>query len=252
MAGDLDSRYGRRALVTRPRAEAAELAAALAARGIAALIEPLLDIQFRSGPMPNLVAVQAVLCTSGNGVRALARLSPERRLPLLAVGDATAARAHAEGFAEVASAGGAVEDLAALAAARLSPEGGPLLHVAGSVTAGDLAGLLRARGFAVERAVLYEARPAAALGAATVRSLDAGLVDIALFFSPRTAAIFRELALRAGIAPALARIAAVSLSPAADQALEGLPFAARHTAARPDQPSLLAVLDGIMPASQPI
>ncbi|MGE3783138.1 MAG: hypothetical protein AB7H71_10395, partial [Alphaproteobacteria bacterium] len=41
------SRFGMRALVTRPRAEAAELADALAARGIAALLEPLLVIQYR-------------------------------------------------------------------------------------------------------------------------------------------------------------------------------------------------------------
>src|SRR5436190_23939583 len=122
-------RFGLRALVTRPREDAAELAAALTARGIETVIEPLIEIYFRTEPAPDLAGAQAVLCTSANGVRALARLSGERALPLLAVGDATAARARAEGFADVASAGGDVGDLARLARARLQPDRGRLVHV---------------------------------------------------------------------------------------------------------------------------
>src|SRR5215208_5601256 len=85
------SHHGLRALVTRPRAEAEGLAAALAERGVAALVEPLLDIRYRSEWAPDLTGVQAVLCTSANGVRALARLCGERALPLFAVGEASAA-----------------------------------------------------------------------------------------------------------------------------------------------------------------
>ena len=200
------SRYGMRALVTRPRAEATALAAALAGRGIAALLEPLLEIVYRDLGYPlDLAGVQAVLCTSANGVRAFARLSQERALPLFAVGEATAARAQAEGFSDVHSAGGAVGDLVALVSGRLRPDAGRLLHVAGSLVAGDLSGELRARGFTVDRAVLYEARPVAALSAATVRALAAGIVDFALFFSPRTAAIFARLADQAGLADAMRR-----------------------------------------------
>ncbi len=58
-----------RALVTRPQAEAAELAAALARRGIEAVIEPLLEIRLLDLPAPDFAGAQAVLCTSANGVR---------------------------------------------------------------------------------------------------------------------------------------------------------------------------------------
>src|SRR5512135_2951362 len=153
--------HGLRALVTRPRAETAELAEALAARGVAAIVEPMFDIRYRGGPAPCLEGVQALLCTSANGVRAFARVRGERGLPLLAVGDATAARAREAGFARVESAGGTVDDLVRLARERLSPTAGRLLHVAGSAVAGDLAGMLRDAGFAVERSVLYEAEPIA-------------------------------------------------------------------------------------------
>jgi uroporphyrinogen-III synthase len=238
------SRPGMRALVTRPREEAALLAEALAARGIAAIIEPLLDIRYCDpGSPPELDGVQAVLCTSANGVRALARLTPERAVPLFAVGDATAARARAEGFADVHSAGGAAGELVELASRYLRPGAGRLLHVAGSTVAGDLAGALRGRGFAVGRLVLYEARPVGALSTATVRALAAGTVDVALFFSPRTAAIFVRLAAQAGIADALRHVAAISISAAADAALDPLRFRERLVAERPDQPALLAALD---------
>jgi uroporphyrinogen-III synthase len=238
----IDPRAGTAALVTRPAAEAVELAAALAMRDVAAVIEPLLDIRYRDDP-PDLAGVQAVLCTSANGVRALARLVPDRGAPLFAVGAATAAMARAEGFADVHNADGAVGDLVRLVCARLRPGSGRLLHAAGSVAAGDLPGELRARGFSVERAVLYDARPATALGAGTIGALSARRVDVALFFSPRTAAIFARLAAQAGIGHEMRSVAAISISAAADAALGPLPFRARRIANRPDQSSMLAALD---------
>ena len=239
-------RFGVRALVTRPRAEAAGLAADLAARGVEAVIEPLMDVHFRSEPAPDLIGVQAVLCTSANGVRALARLSGDRELPLFAVGDATARRAREAGFANVFSAGGDAADLARLARQRLQPDAGRLVHVAGSVVAGDLAAELRDAGFAVERLALYEARPVTALSAGCVRALDAGLIDFALFFSSRTSAVFARLVEQADIAAALRRVVAVSISAAADAPLAGLGFRGRRTAATPNQADLLAELDSLL------
>jgi len=237
---------GLRALVTRPREEADGLIAALATRGVEVLVEPLMEIHYQAPEAFNLDGVQAILCTSANGVRAVARASGERGVPLLAVGDATAARARTEGFASVESAAGDVGDLARLAAARLRPQEGALLLVAGNVVAGDLVGLLRAQGFTVERRVLYEARAAAALSPAAVDSLRAGAVAFALFFSPRTAAIFARLARVAGVDECCARVAAVSISGAADAALAGLPWHDRRIAERPNQPALLDALDQML------
>ena len=234
---------GLRALVTRPHEDAESLTAALATRGVAALVEPLMEIHYRAPEALGVDGVQAILCTSANGVRALARASGERGVPLLAVGDATAARARAEGFGSVESAGGDVGDLARLAGAILRPENGLLLHVAGNVVAGDLVGLLSAQGFTVERRVLYEARAAAALSPAAVDSLRAGAIAFALFFSPRTAAIFVRLAGLARVDECCARVTAVSISGAADAALAGLAWHERRIAERPNQPALLHALD---------
>jgi uroporphyrinogen-III synthase len=238
-------RQGLRALVTLPNEEACVLTQALASRGIGALIEPMMQIYFRDAS-PELAGFRAVLCTSANGVRALARLSGERGIPVFAVGDATAARARAKGFTIVESASGDVGSLIRLVADRLPTRGGPLLHVSGSDVAGDLVGELKIRGFAVERSVLYEARPVAALSPAAVRALRTGEIDFALFFSPRTAAIFTRLAEAAAIGQACETVSALSISAAADAALGGLTWRERRITARPDQPALLDLLDELL------
>lgn len=237
---------GLRALVTRPREEAATLAASLAARGVDALIEPLIKVEFCAAATPDLAGVQAVLCTSANGVRTFARASAERRLPLFAVGNATAARARSEGFISVASAGGDAADLVRLATDRLDPREGRLLHVCGSAVAGDLAGALRARGFTVERKVLYEARPVTALSPAVTEAISSQMINFALFFSPRTALIFARLVDEAGVANGCGTITALSISAAADAALGKLPWRERWIAERPEQPALLDTLDNLL------
>ena len=234
------------ALVTRPREEAEALAAALAKRGVEAVIEPLMQIHFHADEPVDLTNVQAVLCTSANGVRALARASGERHVPLFAVGDATAAQARIAGFSMVKSAAGNADDLVRLAAQRLDPQQGRLLHVAANVVAGSLAAALSKRGFAVERRVLYEARPLTQLSPPTVRGLRNGTIDFAMFFSPRTAAVFVTLAAMAGVAECCGTIAALSISPAADAALAVIEWRDRRVAERPNQSALLSLLDHVL------
>src|SRR3990170_4070978 len=183
-----------RALITRPRDDAAELADALRQRGVEVGIEPLLVVEPIAGAVLDLAGVQALLLTSANGARAFARLSDRRDLPVFPVGDATAATARGLGFATVESAGGDVRDLARLVKDRLDPAGGALFHAAGSAVAGDLSGLLAAAGFDLRRAAIYEAKPVTGLTAETRAALAGGAFDLVLFFSPRTAATFVRLA----------------------------------------------------------
>jgi uroporphyrinogen-III synthase len=222
------------------------LAAALARRGVEAVIEPLMQIHFHADEPIDLTDVQAILCTSANGVRALAQASGERRVPLFAVGDATAACARAEGFGMVESAAGNADDLVRLAAERLDPRQGRLLHVAGQVAAGNLTEALSKRGFAVERRVLYEARPVTELNLSAVRALRGGTIDFAMFFSPRTAAVFVTLAGTAGVADSCETVAALSISPATDAALAPIQWLDRRVADRPNQPALLDMLDRVL------
>jgi uroporphyrinogen-III synthase len=232
-----------RALVTRPNADAAPLARALASRGLEVMIEPLLEIVPLAGAAIDLDGVQGILATSANGVRAFAADAARRDLPVWAVGDATAAEARKQGFATVESARGDVETLAMLVTARVDPKRGALLHPAGRHVTGDLAARLSARGFEVRRATLYEAHPAQGFSPALRDALSIHAIDLAFFFSPRTAATFVRLAQSAGLGGAGAAIGAYALSEAVADALRPLVWRTMRIAGQPTQDSLLAALD---------
>jgi uroporphyrinogen-III synthase len=232
-----------RLLVTRPDAEGAALAATLAARGHDALRDPLLTIRIDPQAMPPLDGVAGLLFTSANGARAFAALSARRDLPVHAVGAATAAAARAAGFATVTSADGDVATLAAAVAARCRPEDGPLLHAAGSVRAGDLAGRLAALGFAVRVAALYAADPAPRLSAAARQALETRALDGVLLFSPRTSAHFAVLATAETLADHLDSVTLYALSQAVAQAADALPWKRHRIAPIPETAALLDLVD---------
>ena len=231
------------ALVTRPKDDAASLIDALAQRGIETVLEPMLKIVPVCDCPIDLTDVQGFLATSANGVRALAHHCPNRSVPVWAVGDATAHCARDLGYEQVASANGNAETLAALVAERVDPRKGMLLHAAGTQVAGDISGALIALGYKVQRKILYEARTVSAFSPTLRAALASQQIDMALFFSPRTAATFATLARAEGCEDAFRTVAAYALSAAVSDQLAGLPWQAVHVASSPNQAALLAALN---------
>ncbi|NQV98911.1 MAG: uroporphyrinogen-III synthase [Rhodospirillales bacterium] len=229
-------------LITRAHEDAAALADLLQAHGIAALIDPLLTIDWSEGPPLDVRSVQALLMTSANGVRAFCRRNRERHLAVYAVGDATAQEAMAQGFSQVKTAAGDVAALAALVRQQLSPDGGSLLHCAGTRLAGDLGGELSHAGYGYRREVLYAARASEQLSPDTVAGLQAGQLDGVLLYSPRTAAIFSACIGRAGLQPALSQVTAYCLSPAVGEGIRDLPWQFVAVAKSPTQTALLEIV----------
>jgi uroporphyrinogen-III synthase len=226
-------------LVTRPRPDAEKTAAALRNRGHVAVLAPLLDVQFRDDPEIAFDGVQAVLLTSANGARALARRTARRDVPVFAVGAQTAEAARQTGFANVRSADGDARALADAVPRWAKAEDGALLHASGAQTAGNLAARLRASGFTVRAQTLYDVVPAARLPAAAADALASGDLESVMFFSPRSARIFSDLVGKAGLGHACGQLVAFCISEACAQALGDLPFRAIWVAARPDQDALL-------------
>jgi uroporphyrinogen-III synthase len=222
-----------RVLVTRPIEDAEATAALLRARGHEPVIAPLLDIRYREGEAVSLDGVQAILATSANGVRALSRCTSRREVKILTVGAQTAEAARAADFLDVRNADGDASDLIQLVIDTLDQNAGALLHAAGSETRGDVAGTLRRAGFSVHVVALYDAIAAKALTA------DLSRIDTALFYSPRSAAIFAELARGVNCS----RIRACCISAATADALKPLRFREIRMADRPNQDRLLALLD---------
>jgi len=235
-------------LVTRPEADGAPLIEILKDAEHRVFSAPMMAITPTEDGAQQLKAcsadAQALLVTSANGVRAFAALSNDRTLPVMAVGDATAGQARAAGFAGIYSAGGDVDDLVRLVTDRLNPDDGPLLHIAGTRVAGDLAGKLQSAGFDIRRAVLYRAEAATTLPDPVVSALQAGEIDFALFFSPRSAAIFSGLICEVGLQKTCEGVTALCLSQAvADQLSDSLVWQHMRVAEFPTQASLLALLD---------
>jgi uroporphyrinogen-III synthase len=231
-----------RVLITRPAEDGEAFAEALEARGIASLIAPIMTVRFEDGLALDLDNLQAVLVTSANGVRALARLTGRRDLALLAVGPQTARVAHDLGFDTVTAAGGDVDRLAELALTELAPGGGRLLHIAGSVVAGDLQGRLAQAGFSVDRVVAYRAEAADILPETIGRALLSGALDGAAFFSARTAALFVKLAQEAGLEGRFGELTAFCLSPAVAGALAPANFARILVPQQPEGGKLLDLI----------
>jgi uroporphyrinogen-III synthase len=223
-----------RVLITRPGEDAARTVALLAERGHEGIAMPLLQVGFHEGGEIALDGFQAVLATSANGVRALARRTARRDVALFAVGPQTAQEAETLGFSAVRNAQGDTRTLAAAVADWVSPADGALLHVKSAEADGTLATLLKARGFSVENAVLYDVAPIDRLPPPP-RDLDA-----ALFFSARSAAIFRDLVLEAKLE--VDGVVAICISQSAADALTPLRFKDVRVAAEPNQDAMLALL----------
>jgi len=231
-----------RLLITRAAEEADSLAALLGGKGHDCLVAPLIEIVPRPGVTIDAAGVQGFLVTSANGARALGRATGRRDLPVWAVGDASARCAADLGFTAVHSADGDVEALAALVADKARPQDGRLVHAAAATLAGDLAGRLRAAGFAVDSLTLYDSVTATALPPAAAQALATRAFDGILFFSPRTAATFVTLA-RSSEAD-LATGTAYCLSAAVAAVVAPLGFGRVLVAARPTQADLIALIDG--------
>ena len=231
-----------RILITRPEEDAAAFAEILTGLGHQAFLEPMLTVRTRGDASLDATGAQALLFTSANGVRAAARLTGARAIRALCVGDATARAAREAGFIRVDSASGDVDALARLATSLCQPAAGPLVHVAGTVSAGDLAGNLEAAGFAVNRAVLYEAVPTERLSPAARNALVNGKIDAVALFSPRTARTFARLVRREELDALFARVDMLCLSAAVAEALESLPRRRLLVAAEPTQDALIELL----------
>ena len=230
-----------RVWITRAEPEASVTAERVRTLGHEPVVAPLLTVQ-PVGEAPDLSGVAALAFTSRNGVRAFAALSPERSLPVFAVGDATADAAREAGFVEVASASGDVAALAELIAARKDELDGEVLYPAPEEPAGDLYGPLAGRGVAMRVEVVYRTAPT------ELAAIPAG-IDAVLIHSPKAA---RQLAEIPAIQAAAPSMAAICISVAAAEPLQGLGFAEIPVSPAPNEAALLQRLDAWVLTRRPV
>ena len=234
-----------RVLVTRPEPDAQDEVEALAMRGHEGVVSPLLIIEQIEDVALDLDGAQALIVTSRNALRVLAKhpaLDAARGLPLFAVGEATARAARALGFATVIEGPGTGAGLAELIPRTANPSAGRLVHLAGETLAFDLKSALEARGFSVTAPVLYRAVPATELAPEALRSIKDGKLDGVILMSPRTAKTFLALLARYGAVTQGKRLVCYCISEAVAEVLTPLGFRVR-VAAHKREEDVLALLD---------
>jgi uroporphyrinogen-III synthase len=234
-----------RLLVTRPEPEALRTAEVLRGLGHDVLVVPLLhfvsvaNADLGEGPWT------AVLMTSANAARAIAR-HPRLRdllgLPVLAVGDRSAEAAREAGFETVASADGEAGDLARVAAAQLAGTAGRVIYLAGEDRAADLAGALAADGVAVHTVVVYRMVAAEVLPAEAAAALSSRRIDGVLHYSRRSAETYLRCVEAAGLSAEATMAAHYCLSAEIAAPLVAAGAATVRIASRPNEKSLLALI----------
>jgi uroporphyrinogen-III synthase len=96
-------------------------------------------------------------------------------------------------------------------------------------------------GFSVRQEILYAVTAVEKMPEAAVLALRQGRIDAALFFSPRSASVFRHCAEQENLATD--SVIAVCISSAAAAALAPLAFRRLLVPAKPNAASLLEALD---------
>jgi uroporphyrinogen-III synthase len=231
-------------LITRPRAEAETTARLLAAKSWVPFIEPLLEIVPLKTQLPNLSRYHALIFTSAQGVYAFSTVTTRRNFPVYAVGPATAAAAIESGFTEVKAAAGDLKALNDLLTGKKRSENRSLLHIGGVHTAGAV----EVPGLQVDRLPLYAAKAAQDLSPACLDGLDRNAFAAALFFSPRTGAIFAGLLKKYGRTNAVSSINALCLSDSVVESLKFLPWRDVQAAPTPGMAGMMALLGQAGPA----
>jgi uroporphyrinogen-III synthase len=230
-------------LVTRPEPDGSKLKAMVEAAGYEAVLEPLMRPELLPQAIESLEGVTAVVATSRNALRALARsvhLHQALAIPLFVVGRGTAEEARNLGFERIALGPGTVSGFAAAIAGTLDPADGLILYLAADVRTGDLAGELEQLGFRVLRHVVYRMKAAEALSEATRDAIGDGVVDGVILMSPRTARIYAGLIRQHRLGDAAAEMVHLCLSDAVAKALEALGDVPIEVA---DGPSMNAVME---------
>ena len=228
---DVSRRRG--VVVTRPDGDAEFLVEALSKRGWTPLRAPMLRIRRVADDVPALRShppPQALAATSANAIAVLREIDREnplppdaRRIPVLAVGEASADAARDFGFKNVRAAEGSLESLRRLARKAADPDRGRIVYPSGRAVSGDLAAELRKDGFKVDRVALYDAVPVGRLPEETVRAVRDGDVFAAAIFSPRSAALWSREVRRAGLAERVRTVEHWLLAESARKELDPMP-----------------------------
>ncbi len=230
--------------ITRPEADARRLVDGLRTQGLPAVVAPLFEADFLDVPLDALTDLGAILVTSRNGVRALARagcVAQLKDVPLFAVGPGTAEEARSVGFAVVRQGTGHARDLPEEVARDATLANRPILYARGEDISVDLAAKLKASGRTVLEPTVYRMVPTDAPAGAVAAALRSGAIGTVTLFSPKAAERYLFQMTSLGLDDLLATLEHACLSERVASPLRGRGVPRIVVAAAPNLEEMLAL-----------
>jgi len=238
-------------LVTRPQPDNETTGASLRARGFDVLLAPMLRFEPVALLEDEDADYAAIIVTSANALRAIEPQLPGHRwlkLPLLTVGDRTAAAARRAGFSKIISAAGDSQDLRELILAKARGKKrefgrGPLLYLAGADLSRDLAGELGEHGLTVVTRTTYRMVASSDLPPEALEAIAANQVQAVLHYSARSARVFVDAVRAAGVEISALAVPQCCISANVATVLREAGASRVALASSPDENSLFVAVD---------
>ena len=234
-------------IVTRPEADAAEMAGRIEAMGHRVSLAPLLDMR-PTGVQLNFSGIQAIVATSRNALRALAdepadglALKVVKQLPIFVVGPASADLARDIGFTNVTAGTGGGRQLLPLIADTCTPAGDRCCTSAETRSPSTWGRHWAARDMPSGTRLCMRPWRRSSLPDSVAAAIRAGEVAGVIVMSARTAKVFVQLARKAGAGSEAERLAYLCISQSVADAL-GEPKPRVLVADRPTSEEMLALV----------
>ena len=226
-------------LITRPIDEATQTAEKLEAMGHRVVMAPVIRVEPVSFELPE--DNRSVIVTSKNGVRmGLANIGDKER-PVFAVGEKTADEARGLGFTNVTVGHGTARQLVPLLLECGLTDKRKYTHLCGSNVSYNICDVLKNEGLDAEKTITYQTKAVRGLSVGVQETLDEGVINIALFYSPRSATIFEEVVAEYGRSDWLRSLDALCLSTRVADNLLG-PWKSKEYAVIPTEKAMFSML----------
>jgi len=136
---------------------------------------------------------KAIIFTSSNAIKFLDIKSIDKKIICFCVGSATEKKARGNGFQNVFSADGNVNNLKELILQNFNSSDGKLLYVSGEIISNDLDQQLISEGYNVKRIINYSANPIEKFNDDFIEKLKLKMPEIVYVYSQNSAISFLNL-----------------------------------------------------------
>lgn len=229
-------------LLTRPYDDSLITARELSSSGCSCLIDPMLTVEYlalKDIRFQKPTVLQACILTSKRAINALAMCAIPQRTPIFVVGPATAAAVQRQGYDHIIQGQGDGAGLLPELHKHLQPSKGTIIYFSGEETRFDFIKHLHNSNYDMMHSVVYRTQEASHLQVETIDALQHNKIRAILYYSPKSARRFNELALNSGCS--FTDVVAVCLSAAVADELTLL-FADKVIAEQPHEQAMLVAL----------